>query len=409
MQNRLIINNDKIRKISLFLIIFQSIGIRFFSGIGIFLLLIIFLLNVNNLKKINFINHKILLLLSIFLICLIFFFKHLNFFSILYILFVILDTLLVLINYLNKTRIFLKDIYPLLWFFSVYGFVCWSLFYLFPFLFKNVNFGLNYATFLYIFYNNSTASYIPRLSSLFWEPGCTQFILNFLLLILINTNEKFYKILFISFLILLTQSTTGYINLILIYTYYFLNEKKRIIPVICILVPLSIIGINSIITNNIIDKFNDSSGIIRMRDFYVGYKLSLSYPVLGVDSENLSLNPEAQILEDEIWGGSQFWTDYQGYFAGGYTNGLMGVFLDYGIILGIWLLYLVYKSPLIWNNKTSINPILFILIFLFSMTSEPISRTTLFFLFALSSLVIKSNLFINSKRKIINNRELSYF
>ncbi len=401
MRNLRYLSATSIRRISLFFILLQSIGIRFFSGVGITLVLIVILLNFKNIKKITQIKHLTILNCLVVAIIIISLIKHLSLFSILYIVASIICAVLALLNY-NSTKVnFIDDLKPVLWFFAVYGFVSWTLLVICPGLFKNVYMGLNYSTFLYVLYNNAPGGDLPRLSSLCWEPGCCQLILNLLLIILVTRKARLYKIIFIAFLVLLTRSTTGYINLLFVVLLYIRMHKDKMVPILVCLGIIGTLGLYSMLTTNITDKFANSSGIIRTRDFYVGAKLAMNHPILGVDVANLDVNPEAQALEDEIWGGTSVWTSHRGYFAGGYTNGLMGVLLDYGTILGLILYFFTFKSPILLNNKNRISPFYFYAIYCCSLIGEPISRTSLFFLFALSFLVNKFKVVSQDKQLLI--------
>ncbi len=388
MKKYYILDAITIRRISLLCVIIQSIGIRFFSGIGFLLTFIILLINYHNYRKIR-VSHPTLLCLIVSAIIGICVFKGFTVSSIMYLIVTLLAAVSVILNYNENSEDFIKDIYPILWFLSIYGLISWSVFMLIPSLFQTVEWGLKYSTLYYLLINISSAQgSLPRLSSLLWEPGCCQFILNFLLIILVTCREKKYKIILVALLILATRSTTGYINLILVMILYARVNKINIIKIILVGSFVFGLGLYSIVSDNINDKVANTSGIIRVRDFYVGYELTKRHPIKGVDTANLDINPEAQVLEDEIWGINSPWTLTQGYFAGGYTNGLMGVFLDYGVILGLILYWYTLRSPLIWNNKNKITPWCFYAVYFCSLTGEPIARTSLFFFFALSYLVL---------------------
>lgn len=364
----------------------QSIGIRFFGGFGILMILIVICLNLKFIDRLK-ISHPEIIIVLIGVIMAIGFLKGFGIAPLLNLFLTIISAILFLQNYQDKKIDFLSDIKPILWFFCIYGFVSWSLLLLLPSIFTQITMGLNYSTFLFIFTNiTPKEGPIPRLSSLLWEPGCAQFLFNFLLIILITQKEKKYKITFVALLVLLTRSTTGFINLVFIAALYVKINKIGIAKVLIGGVMIFSVGLYSLISDNITDKVANSSGIIRTRDMYVGYELTKRHPLFGVDTQNLENNPEAQRLEDEIWGNS-LWTDEFGYFAGGYTNGLMGVFLDYGLILALLLYWFTLKAPIIWNNRKKINPFCFYAVYFCSLIGEPISRTTLFFVFAFSYLV----------------------
>ena len=395
------LNNKLLRRLSLFCIIMQSIGIRFFGGFGIMMIIVIIFCNLRYLSRLK-ISHQIFLLSIIGIIITLCILKGFGIASIINLIATILATCLFLQNYQYKNANFISDIKPILWFFSLYGFVSWCLLVIVPGIFTDIKMNLNYSTLPFIFINlGYNGDSIPRLSSLMWEPGCTQFIINFLLIILISQKEQKSKILFLIFLVLLTRSTTGYINLLIIALLYVKINKINLAKVFIAGIFVFSIGLYSLLSNNITDKVANTSGIIRTRDMYVGYKLTKAYPLFGIDTQNLDKNPEAQALEDEIWG-TKSWTNQFGYFAGGFTNGLFGVFLDYGLIIGLMLYWFTLKSPLIWDNRKLINPYCFYAVYFCSLIGEPISRTTLFFMFALSYLIIfqKNSLFHRTVKNI---------
>ena len=85
-----------------------------------------------------------------------------------------------------------------------------------------------------------------------------------------------------------------------------------------------------------------------------------------------------------------------GFVDDGFLNGLLQVFLDWGIIMAL-IIYICYcRSPLLNDKKTML---LFSFIVFLSMTAEPISRTIFFYIFPFSTLIMKSNTktYINGK------------
>lgn len=206
------------------------------------------------------------------------------------------------------------------------------------------------------FYTWGWDNLFSRNSGPFWEPGAYQGFLNLaLLMTIINKNIiKLYKQKFIIFLItiLTTQSTTGYIVLVIILIVFNreifqVNIKKDYISKIIILLFI-IIGILIVFkSGNITDKFsiNNGSKIIRSSDFINSLKMCFSRVIRGFGVGLFKNNQE-------------FLFNIQNN-----SNGLLYLFYSQGIILFLYYMYRIkigIKQVFFRTNKFKQN-ILFII------------------------------------------------
>lgn len=385
-----------VNQLTLFIIIFQSIGIRFFSGIGFFTIIIIVFLNYKYVKRLpHILNFKSIILLFIYTIMSIY--KEFNLNSLLFFTLLWFATSIVAYKYNIGKANFISDFKGVANIFCIYGTSSYLIITLFPNFISKVEYGMDYVSVFNIFLNSAqilTGNYY-RISSLCWEPGCFQLLLSLYALILIYEKSNIKKIVWIILLLFLTGSTTGYISICILFFVYVINNKDKMIKIIPLFFVFTL-TILPIILNNYEDKMRGDkmqSGIIRVRDFKVGIEMIKLNPLIGYNISKLPNDPYAQKLERSVWNSYDTYStiDTTGYFAGGYTNGVLGIFLNWGIFLGFIIVLCFIKSPLI-NCYHKFFRYFFIVIFFTGMVSEPISYTTFFYLFSLSSLCIPSKL-----------------
>lgn len=391
------------RSISLFLVLFQTMGMRFFQGIGILCLVLIILLNLRNFPRLKKIRKPWYVFLFSLLLLGVLFIKHSDTTYIANIGFVILSSILVILNYTESTTMFVMDLKRVLIIMCTYSLLSYVLISALP----SVRFTwyqtwyAHYFTIGYVFWNQDMLDGIfLRMSGAFWEAGCCCFAFNILLLLFIHQREKKWKIAFATLGVILTYSTAGFACLVLNFLYYVFLSRKNVVRNTILISLFAAFALPFIITN-FEDKLigdHSSSGVVRQRDFAIGATMALNHPLIGVDVESLADNKEANEIEDALWAanGRLNWTD-NGYMLGGFTNGLFGTLLNYGAILGLILLVLIYKSPLIKNDGIS-NKV-FYGIFLAALIGEPLSPTTLFFILAMSYWVLPKSVLANKKEK----------
>ncbi|MGV8830195.1 MAG: O-antigen ligase family protein [Breznakibacter sp.] len=383
---------EKLRLISLFLIIFQGIGIRFFSGQGVLLALMIIALNYKGL--IHFSKRALLVFTtSVALILIIKLFNpSFTWSKILYLIAVFFSVTLFLISYKDNPKQLSLDFFTVLHLLISHALIGFILSILFPWLFYKFN--VMNQTFFYLFYVSDSHFWMfYRNTGLFWEPGVFQIVANFYLFLCIKRRESIKKIFFGVLAVVSSFSTAGLFILALNLVYFFIIEMKRrkvfIMPIV-IAVPVFLL-LSPIIIDNISEKVdgNNTSGLARLRDLLVGVELIKEKPILGhgvFELDYLRTKSYAFIIEQDI-----FTTEYlqqSEEMSGGFTNGFLGIFAFFGIPMGIVVLLSVFQNKLIfdciWTEKT-----LFSLILLVSMISEPITPTCFFLLFPFSHWAIK--------------------
>jgi len=373
-------------QMSLFLLIFQSIGIRFFQGQGVMLLSFIIILNYKNLRLL--LNNKIVIFIAIFIfICII---QEVDLKTVILYILIIMSSVCMIGRYLNLENSFIRDFKGVAAFFCLYGTIVFVLLIVAKPLFSTLKFISNseYIHSLFIFIN-STSTLFPgwyRLSSLAWEPGCFQLVSSLYLLITVKERTNIKKIIWLVLIQILTGSSMGYINLIMIALFFLLEGRKSIVLIFVV----AIVGIivYPILQSNLYDKIEGSgsgSSTIRLRDLTVGIEKIKQNPIIGFPVSKLYEDTEAKAIEDRVWAQANTYStiDNLGYFAGGYTNGLLGLFLNWGIPFALWMLYMLYKNPII-KYTSRLFVFFFVTIFLLTTISEPITFTPLFFIFPIS-------------------------
>ncbi|RZL53991.1 MAG: hypothetical protein EOO93_20465 [Pedobacter sp.] len=132
----------------------------------------------------------------------------------------------------------------------------------------------------------------------------------------------------------------------------------------------------------------NTSGLIRYRDFSIGLNLIKEQPLFGhglFESNYLLSKSYVNYIEAQLF--SADFLDVSGDLAGGFTNGLLGVFCWYGIPMGLLLYIFLYKNALV--NGTPYGRITFFLILILTFVSEPITFTSFFLIFPLSHIIFK--------------------
>ena len=399
MTNRLSYNIDKYNVLSLGFIIIQSLGIRFFEGQGFTLSFIVFLINLKNIgyfKKSDLIfsSFIIVFLLTSFIINDAFYFK-----ALLYEFSLIVSSFIFLLGYRNPSKNINVDLYYICKIFTYYALIGYLVFILFPQLF-NINIGLNKSLYYLFYVSNSSFLGFQRNTGIFWEPGVYQIIANYFLFYSIKLRLRGIRLLLPIIAVITSFSTMGIIILMLnILFYFYVNFKRSSGSVLNLFIIFIILfAFSSIFIQNTTDKFSDSntSGLIRQRDIMIGITMIKEKPLFGhglVSSEYFSNNSSVFKIEQALF--DNYFINQFDNIAGGYTNGLLGFVMAFGIPISLLFLYYFFNNRLIQND--GIERIVFFLILFLSMLSSPISLTSFFLLFPLSHLIIKKQ-----KVKIVN-------
>ncbi|MGQ1946425.1 hypothetical protein ACT3CD_04900 [Geofilum sp. OHC36d9] len=379
------------RILSLFLIFMQSCGISFFQGQGWFLMLLLLVINIQNIKNVNikylkktpyflFFFFALVILKSMFY----------DYTWVLYMFLVFFATSVFLLNYRNDTTLFFDDLYKfltILFFYSL-GHILVNV--LFQSSLITTDLGMKPKTFIYLFYFNRV-EFFPgfyRVQGLAWEPGNWQLFLNLYFLMSVFKKERLFKLGLIGLCIISTFSTNGYILLTLnVFNLIIYSKRKFII--------LPIVGLVSfllfpLVLSNIQEKFSGDkmlSGLARSRDLYIGAALIKDSPFLGVNVLKINSIPIVKEVKSNTFfsvADQNQYSAYDGFISDGYLNGFLEVFLLWGLFFGLLLYYFFYKSPLFLTKSFAFS---FCIISFLSFTAEPITQTSFFYLFPLSTLL----------------------
>lgn len=379
-----------LRAITLFLIIVQSCGIRFFPGQGSALAAVVLFFSIPGFKKLQ---HKDLLFL-LFVGLVIVFSNLVNgtflFSKVVFQFILIIEAYAFLLLYSNAATL-LKELLLVLKGIFIHAVIGYLLYLLVPFLFQPVSFSdYEYKTFSYLFYIANSEG-LPRNTGICWEPGLLQLMLNLFLFFSIRNKSSYLLLLFIILTILSTASSTGFILLGLQYVYFlFVHVKSKKKLLIAVFFTLLAFIPAAYIQHNLSNKFSgtNTSGLVRYRDFLIGYELIKEKPLLGhgnFSGEYLTSKPYVSNIEMNIF--SEEYLSSSGELSGGYTNGLLGLLCLYGLPLGLGAYFMLYKNKIIGIGLN--GRLLFFLILTLTFVSEPITYTAFFLLFPFSNFVYK--------------------
>jgi len=210
--------------------------------------------------------------------------------------------------------------------------------------------GLTYKTFFFIFYVGigDTGDSI-RNTGLCWEPGVLQLALNLFLFFSIKRNKSVLFLGLILLTILSTFSTAGYLIIVLNGLYYIIQQAKTKgnIGLIVVVGLLFSTIIFALIKQNTSKKFDSSntSGLVRLRDYYIGLELISEKPLLGhgiFDTQYLKSISSVAAIESNLF--TDEFLDQYGDLSGGYTNGLLALICYYGIPAALYIYVLAFKN-----------------------------------------------------------------
>src|SRR5690606_27951938 len=105
-----------------------------------------------------------------------------------------------------------------------------------------------------------------------------------------------------------------------------------------------------VLNENTNEKFNgeNTSGLIRLRDFQIGLDLIKDKPLVGhgvFDENYLASKNYVRKTENNLFSGAYLNTF--GDMSGGYTNGLLGLIAWYGIPVSFLLYFFYFKNRFI--------------------------------------------------------------
>ena len=391
-------DKDQFRRIlTLAIMLFSGIGFRIFqfSGSLILWMVILFILNFKSVIKIPvraWLGTGALIILFI----LVFLLKGaaVPFFVVV----AIISALFVLSNYFKDNNLFYSDFSKLLQFFMYYALLAIPIMMFGTSMFNKVLLDYSdYRTFFYLFW------FVPiggpsffhgfRPIGLTWEPGIWQLFLNLNLLFALYESRSIKKIFLAVLAAISVFSTTGIILMCFIYLLYFfvINKKikmtKLLIPVILFLVSFPFLMEN---INEKISGQHSGSGMTRIADIFIGITVLMDNPIFGADTEltTASNNSLAWKVKAIFWSGNYTDGSFAGFMTVKNSNGIIIFLLDWGLPIGLYLLYRSLRSNLFIDKRISI---VFMLTIYFSMFSEAISRTSFFYFFVLSTFLLVSD------------------
>jgi hypothetical protein len=389
------IKSDKVRVFTLLLIIFQSIGIRFFSGQGSALSAVLILLTIRGVKYVKNRDVKIMLIIFLFLITNKIFNESFQLSALIYQCILVFTTYLFLLRYKSSTE-FVIDFYQCLKLIFYNALIGYALFIIANPFFNEVKLsGLKYKTFFYLFYvSSATSGNFSRNTGLLWEPGLLQLALNLFLFYSIKFKKKVLFLLLILLTTLSTFSTAGFIILAVNIVYLIGSRVKNTKNLVVYLVMafVFIITFFTVLQSNISDKLGgeNTSGLIRYRDYQIGLNLIKEKPLIGhgiFENDYLLTKSYVRSIESNLF--TDEFLDLSEGLSGGYTNGFLAVFAWFGLPMGIYIYILYFKNR--FAGETVFDHVIFFLISGFAFISEPVTYTSFFLLFPLSALIFKYN------------------
>lgn len=319
----------------------------------------------------------------------------------------------ILLAYYYSNRNLVQDLYPALKIYVLHALISLFVVSLLPESVFSVGANILGKHLCYVFYriNSDVIPSVPRLSGLAWEPGCLQLLLNvYLFLIIQDETKKIKDFWWVFILILATGSTSGYAIMLLNLIVYGLSRARSNFLIVVSLALLFVVSVLPFMWDNIAGKLMlgtesvDTSGVMRYRDFYTGLYCLRDYPILGIDmTTDPSTNHAYQTLEQQAisqaYEGN--WYQYFDFGDGGYTNGLFGMTMMWGLF-GLYLLYRFVRCSL-WRQFSTAYWHIVPLIFCLSLISEPISNTAFFWFFCIYDIVNK-----NKKNQLYDKNINSY-
>jgi len=306
----------------------------------------------------------------------------------LYEIFLVLSVMSFLSLYRDKNKkSLIQDLYFVTRFFSIHALVGF-LFALFFIDFFSIEVGTN-RSFLYLLYvSKASIMGIHRNSGFFWEPGLLQICANIYFFCAVISSRSKFDLVISSAVIMTTFSTSGLVIycMNISYLFYKFGSNRKSLVFRFLLLIIVFLFFVPFARENINDKVygeNRTSGLIRLRDLVLGVELVKDKPFMGhgfYSDEYLSSLDYVWNLELDVMSSS--WIESSGVMAGGFTNGFFSIFSYIGIPLSVLLFYGLFNNCFLECDKLS--RLVFMLIILLTMISEPIGNTSFFYMFPFS-------------------------
>ena len=237
------------------------------------------------------------------------------------------------------------------------------------------------STFHYLFY------YIPnryelsalgisfcRNQGLFWEPGVLAIFLNLFFFVdaFVNKNLKRLTTFSSILAVITTYSTTGIVIMAVQLVVFFWAQIRRNVLITPILIAITI-PFYQLIEQNLEHKIvgdGSTSAQVRMFDLVQQMVVVIDNPITGLGLDDQVYKRERykySINIDQL--------DYESLEKGS-SNSVLFLMAAGGLPFAFYILYSLFKQTLIRNQK-----VLFILVFLLSVMSEPVLLKPFFLLF----------------------------
>lgn len=220
----------------------------------------------------------------------------------------------------------------------------------------------------------------------FWEPGAFQFYLNIgIILALFSKNKRwFFDFLLFAVTLLTTLSGAAVLSLpFIVLAFFFSKQKtKKHANIIILLLLLSLVIILFSFDNftEILSKITNSGSEEGSMDYRLGslianFRASLQYPLFGA--------PPAfqKQLRANIIG------SLNGVFSSGNVSTISGYFAYFGIPVGLYICYLIFKSTKLVSKTIISRVFLFIAIFVMS-SNENFMQSTLMCLIIVGGMIV---------------------
>ena len=228
--------------------------------------------------------------------------------------------------------------------------------------------GINIPTVFYlngVEYSRDLGIWLYRNCGIFWEPGLYQVYLNFILFYYLFKNHDYIKSAFIIINVLTTFSIAGIAVcgvLVLIYLYTS-KYKKAFCIALLIFAMLCILILLPIFLEVWLNKTETGSFSYRTKDITYGIKVGMQTPIFG---SGLSSTAYAEYFLQEM-------DVYRGN-----SNGVINIFLWFGIFGLIFFTYAYKKTIDYINSYYNIKVGLAFTVFIFaSLMNEPITTLSL--------------------------------
>lgn len=327
-----------------------------------------------------------------------------------FVLVTILSALFVLSKYLKGDGKFYSDFSLICKGFMYYSILSIPIMVLGSELMSAINFGyFEYETLGYLFWFSPKGGPAVfnelRMTGLTWEPGIWQIFLNINFLFALSERRSVLQVALAIIATITSFSTTGLFVTAATYFLFLLFVSKKL-AFRQLLLPIFIVLLfGPAIINNVSEKLTGEhmgSGATRISDFFSGAVVLSENPVLGAHAEllNAKNNPNLVAIKTFFWNGNFTDGAFEAYLTVPNSNGYMIFLIDWGLPLGLFLLWHLFKGNLFPDSRSVY--VCMIIIILISMSAEAISRTSFFYFFILAACSVKPKL--NSASVIHRNK-----